>query len=246
MHLWLGQVFPDSMPFHLKIVLMGIQRLAQHKPKRALPITPELLQEIHALLDLGNPLHATIWCLYIMSFFLMARKSNMVPNSKAGFRPSKQLCRRDVTVEDDCLLVNIKWSKTIQYGQRSYIVPLVAIPHDILCPVLAFRNMVKLVPGKSSGPTFLVRNSKGHMKPFTYKLYQSSIKALVALTGRNPVGYSSHSFRRGGASWAFRCGIRGELIQTHGDWKSLAYLKYLEFATDTRKLVSAKMAKGCK
>jgi hypothetical protein len=246
MHLWAGHIFPDSLPFHLRLVLRGIQRLAQHKPKRAKPMTPEILREIHGLLDMKNPLHVTVWCLFVMSFFLMARKSNMVANSRVSFQSDKQLCRGDVLVREDCILVNIRWSKTIQFGQRSYTVPLVRIPDDVLCPVAAFKHMVRLTPGKKWGSNFLVWDPDGHKMPFTYKQFQHSIKTLVSLTGRNARLYSSHSFRRGGASWAFKCGIRGELIQTHGDWKSLAYLRYLEFATDTRKLVSSKMAKGCK
>ena len=42
--------------------------------------------------------------------------------------------------------------------------------------------------------------------------------------------YRGHSFRRGGANWAFQCGVPGELIQVFGDWSSEAYKSYLEFA----------------
>ena len=48
-------------------------------------------------------------------------------------------------------------------------------------------------------------------------------------SGRDPSRYSSHSFRRGGATWAFGCEVSPELIQIHGDWKSEAYKRYLDF-----------------
>ncbi len=50
---------------------------------------------------------------------------------------------------------------------------------------------------------------------------------MVARVGLNPSSFSSHSFRRGGASWAFRSHVPGELVKVHGGWKSNTYLKYL-------------------
>ena len=37
------------------------------------------------------------------------------------------------------------------------------------------------------------------------------------------------SFRRGGATFAFKAGVPFELIRLHGDWHSDAYLRYLKF-----------------
>ena len=39
---------------------------------------------------------------------------------------------------------------------------------------------------------------------------------------------SSHSFRRGGAVWLLSCKVPGEVIKVMGDWKSKAYLAYLD------------------
>ena len=49
---------------------------------------------------------------------------------------------------------------------------------------------------------------------------------------------TGHSFRRGGATWAFQAGLPGELIQISGDWASDAYKQYLEF-TITNKITLA-------
>lgn len=40
-------------------------------------------------------------------------------------------------------------------------------------------------------------------------------------------------FCRGGATYAFRSGVPGELIQVMGDWKSDAYKRYFDFSFDT-------------
>ena len=46
--------------------------------------------------------------------------------------------------------------------------------------------------------------------------------------------YGTHSFRRGGASYAFQAGIPLELIKVLGDWKSNAVLLYLTVPLNIR------------
>jgi hypothetical protein len=43
---------------------------------------------------------------------------------------------------------------------------------------------------------------------------------LIKEIGEDPKQYSSHSFRRGGATWTFSSNIPSELIQLYGDWSS--------------------------
>ena len=45
--------------------------------------------------------------------------------------------------------------------------------------------------------------------------------------GLDPTSYAGHSFRRGGASFAFQSGILVGMIKLLGDWKSDAVLLYL-------------------
>jgi hypothetical protein len=53
--------------------------------------------------------------------------------------------------------------------------------------------------------------------------------------------YAGHSFRRGGATFAFQCGASPAQIKEQGDWKSSAYLLYLEFVDPARARVAALM-----
>jgi len=46
----------------------------------------------------------------------------------------------------------------------------------------------------------------------------------------DPQSFSPHSFRRGGASFAFECNVPGEFIKFQGDWRSDGYLVYLEMS----------------
>ena len=53
--------------------------------------------------------------------------------------------------------------------------------------------------------------------------------------------FSSHSFRRGGATFAFQTGVSPELIQLHGDWASDSYKQYLHMSFATKLSVSQTM-----
>ena len=57
----------------------------------------------------------------------------------------------------------------------------------------------------------------------------------------NPSRFRGHSFRRGGATWAFQTGVPGELIQIYGDWASDAYKCYLEFSENAKLRVAREM-----
>ena len=54
--------------------------------------------------------------------------------------------------------------------------------------------------------------------------------------------YSPHSFRRGGASFAFPCNVPAEIIQRQGDWQSDAYLIYLEMSSAQKRRAVNSMA----
>ena len=71
---------------------------------------------------------------------------------------------------------------------------------------------------------------KGQVLWLTKSLFIRTFRSLALTAGDpDPAAYSGHSFRRGGASWAFQAGVPGEMIQVLGDWASDAYKRYLEF-----------------
>ena len=88
--------FPLDNKVQLDLMLRDMARKSLHMPKRALPITPEILKDMLGFLNLEDPEDSTIWCVILFMFFLMARKSNMVPVSVTDFDPDKQLLRQDI------------------------------------------------------------------------------------------------------------------------------------------------------
>ena len=171
------------------------------------------------------------------SFFLFARKSNLVPNSKKEFKSGKYLRKEDVYFQDDILLVIMRWSKTNQFGQRVLKIPLLRIPGSVLCPVTAYLQMCRLIRAKFDDPLFVLPHRKG----VTYKIFQVVLKDLISKIGLDAQEFSSHSFRRGGTTSAFRSRVPTDLKKVHCDWKSDCYQKYLSFSLKDKLLVVAKM-----
>ena len=123
-----------------KLPKKGLLRSVQHIIRQAAPMTPQILRRIRQKLKLHNPADATYWALFLIAFFTMAWKSNLVPDTAASFNPEKQLSRQKILVGDGCLLVFWTWAKNIQNRDRAYKIPLLQIPGSPLCPVAAYRT----------------------------------------------------------------------------------------------------------
>ena len=102
---------------------------------------------------------------------------------------------------------------------------------------MAYNKMVAFCPADASAPALLVT--------VTYRQYQEKIKSCILALGLDATGYTSHSFRRGGATYAFQCGLSGSFIKKLGDWRSDAYLEYIDCPLEDRveagKVIRAKL-----
>ncbi|XP_052778483.1 uncharacterized protein LOC128215918 [Mya arenaria] len=172
----------------------------------------------------------------------MCRKSSIVPDSSVTFDKSKYLCRNDVSVTDFGIVVLLKYAKTNQFGDNNVVIPLCKNDSSSLCPVKAFQNMCRLVPLAPSEPLFGTI-SVGEVIPLDASCVDRMFRRIMTqLPIAHAHEYTMHSFRRGGASFYFKCGVPGELIQLFGNWKSDCYLRYLRFSfssmTDAARLVA--------
>ena len=80
------------------------------------------------------------------------------------------------------------------------------------------------------------------MGPMTHSQFVGAFKKLVKAVGLNWTQYSGHSFRRGGATFAFKLGVNPELIKYLGDWASEAYQRYQEMPLAMRLSLPQTMA----
>ena len=241
LHVFTGFEFPFYETPELKLTLRGLDRILKHAPSRAPPVTPELLRDL--IKCATNSSHDLVFsCAFLFAFFLFARISNLAPASVSSFDPSKQFCRGDIVVTRFGLSVSFKWSKTNQTGARLLKLPLVYTADPNLCPVRAYLRMCSCLPATASAPAFFTGYRAGSYIVITKTQFVSVFRSRLARMGvDNPSRFRRHSFRRGGATWAFRAGVPGELIQIYGDWASDAYKCYLEFSEDAKLIVAREM-----
>ena len=101
-----------------------------------------------------------------------------------------------------------------------------------LCPIRAFKLMCQLVPAPHDVPAFYLQ--KGSIIPIHAPLLDSYLKRLrKAADISNPEGFSFHSCRRGGASFYFKSGVPGGIVQLFGNWASDCYLRYFRFTRES-------------
>ncbi|XP_070571119.1 uncharacterized protein [Ptychodera flava] len=210
----------------LRLTLQGLDKSMIALPHPRQPILPQHLLSMHQLIDLNDSKDATIWACITIAFFTFLRKSNMVPLSTNKFSPLEHLTRGNFQFCSQGLLVSTTWSKTRQKHDFKHTIPLALRPNCAVCPVLAYCNMLKLIPAPPSSPAFVLRHH-GALRPLTQTQLTSRFQVLITKIGLNPLDYSFHSLRRGGATTASLAGVSDSLIRLQGDWRSMVYKDYI-------------------
>ena len=228
LHIFHGLPFSHSKDFLLQLELRGIARLDPHVPVRAIPVTPSILRLFLRFMDAESSLHCSVWACSLFCFYTMARLGSILPSGKTT--PLHTILTRSrVNFSREGLLITLLHTKTIQFGRRRLHIPLIRHSSD-LCPVFAYEQLLACMDLDEAGPAFLfLDDGKPHW--LTRSIFITTFRAVLKSGGvKDATLFTGHSFRRGGATWAFQAGIPGELIQICGDWASDAYKRYLEFS----------------
>ena len=235
LHLQYGYPNPLEEPLckHQKTLLMrGIKRLHGAQVSQKLPITPDVLYKMQCHLNFACSFDATFWAACLVAFFSFFHKSNLLPPSTAKFDPQLHLRNCDVRLYPWGIILVVRWSKTIQYRNRTLLVPVPKVAHSSLCPWSAVTRAFKLAgvyqsTEHASAPAFTYREGSA-LKALTYASFTNKLKLTLDKCGLDSALFSGHSFRRGGATFALHCGVPSDYIKLQGDWKSNAYERYLD------------------
>ena len=242
LHTLLGHNFDFSEDFHLQLVLRGISRLNPHVPRRAPPVTPHILTKVYQHMDRDSSLHRAVWACCLVLFYTMSRLGSVLPASSKLHDTRGFLTRDRINFCREGLLVTFLHTKTIQFGRRRLHIPLLTLNSN-LCPVQAFARFLSILPTCDHIPAFVFAED-GEIKWLTKDIFVRAFRSMASIAGiHNPSLFTGHSFRRGGATWAFRAGVPGELIQICGDWASEAYKHYLEFSMKNKISLAALFCK---
>ena len=157
---------------------------------------------------------------------------------------NKYIARSDIvqlTLSSFVLLV--RYSKTIQFGQRVCSLPYVACEDSRLCPVRAILKHFGYSKLAQSRPLFNFVKS-GVEVQFSNAFFMKRLRDLLRQTGHPASSISCHSFRRGGASLAYMVGMSAVDIKQRGDWKSNAFERYLTISPATSLRSAQLLASG--
>lgn len=175
------------------------------------------------------------WTVLLTGFYLLLRKSNLVPNTQNTFNPTKQLKTEQVTITNNYVQIVITWSKTIQFHQRRIKQKMFRLRNHALCPVQAFRTLFRKLKPKIAGPVFICADGK----PYSYNMLQHDLKKYLKLVGINKSHrFSAHSLRRGGLAWGYKIGLNKKYLKSLRDWRSECYQVYLSFPKEVRERAS--------
>ena len=128
--------------------------------------------------------------------------------------------------------LRIKHSKTNQFGQRQLVLPFVACADPKLCPVRALLAHFGSSTLPASRPLFNFMEAGSEVN-FTHALLVKKLKSGLVRTQYAGSDLSCHSFRRGGATFAFSLGLSSTEIKLRGDRRSSAYERYLVVSSDS-------------
>ena len=232
LHIFLGFEYTHADDYYLKLLLRGISRLHPHCPQRAKPITPAILLALHHHMDHSSSLHSTVFACSLILFYTMARLGSILPSS--GRTPKHTFLTGDrINSSKEGLLVTLIHTKTIQFGDRRLHIPLLK-SESVLCPFRAYHSCLSFLGSNPFVPAFVFVQDN-HIRWLTRSIFINTFRDVMRSAGiPEASSYTGHSFRRGGASWAFQAGVPGELIQICGDWVSDAYKLDLEFNMENK------------
>lgn len=199
LHLIAGFDFPFLQLYKVRLTLKGIQHTVKHTPNRAPPITPDILSQLVSVTDLGDGKEVTFMCAFLFTFFLFARVSNILPQAAYHFDKVQHLCRGDIFECRAGLLVLFKWSKTIQFGERRLMLPLVRLENNPICPVATYLRMISFYPAPPSASAFTCSSRRSNFVSMHKSEFIQFLRAKLAIVGVSfPHLYRGHSVRRGG------------------------------------------------
>lgn len=227
------------------IVFQGVKRLLAHQIKQAEPITPSILKRIAALVDQNDPRQVTIFTAMVVGFYLFLRSSNLTARTQTTFDSGKNLCRGDLRLDNNVALIEIKWSKTIQFFQKKLLFPVIRILDHDICPIEWLHRMVKMTPAGPRDPAFCLQGAAGQLLPLTYQQLSDQLKTWIHQIGLPENKFSPHGLRHGGATFAFESNLASQTIMLLGDWASESFRRYIHQNLETRIFAMMQMSNQC-
>lgn len=216
MHDYFGTPATAKNSFMVRCTLKGAKRLLGDEVLSADPLLPEDIVLLYKQMDFDNLNDLVFWSALTLSYRCLLRKCHVTSSPHAVLRSDFEFTKYGACV-------SVRSSKTNQFRERVLQIPIIKSHGSLLCPVRWIRKYLKKVEVQPRSQLFILPRSK---KPLTYSWFSSRLKKAIEDAGLKG-NYSSHSLRRGCATYLARLGVPLHDIKLMGDWRSLSVLLYL-------------------
>jgi integrase len=205
----------DSML--VKTLREAAKRILSRSPVKKEPMSPYNLTKLATNLktrpDLLNMRTLTMAILSYAGFFRYDEVS--------------RIRRSDIIFEKLYIKIFIESSKGDQYRDGDWVYIARTNNRDT-CPYTTLLDYLQMGHVKSSSDEFIFRGCTRRKtgltlrgsKPISYTRTRETILSAIEAIGLNKTRYGLHSFRRGGATYSARAGVKDRLFKRHGRWKS--------------------------
>ena len=217
----------ESSMFLIKSTLMGAKRLLGCETVQAPPLSPQDLKKLWLKLDMNKFSDLQLWAAITLAYRCLLRVSHLVTSPH-------MLQVKDISFTREGVDVTIRSSKTVQFRERTQLIPIIKAENSVLCPC---RFLWSYVQQARLHPT-------SQLFPYSYSKFASLFKKLCSSAGL--VGnYTTHSMRRGSATFLASF-LPLHDVKSYGDWRSWSVLLYISDNYASRKikdeLVAQKLA----
>ena len=192
----LGLEVPDTNDRQMKMFAVGLKRIMPHAVKQAEPITPELLIRMSRVVKITDQVEKVAWTGTLLGFYLFLRKSNLAPDSMEKFDSDQQFCRKNINLlgTERAMMIEIRWSKTIQHRQKIQRLPVLPADNKAICPVFWTHHMVNSIPAGPQDPVLALKMD-GRTVALSANQLIYRIRKWLILIGEDPTIYTLHSLR---------------------------------------------------
>ena len=243
LHLDAGLSNPLEGNFAATNLKKGITRELGSPPRQMLPMSCEMMMAILKSMCFLLPEDNAFWAICTTGFFGFLRKSTLLPVTSVNPGDGYILFSDVVWDANDCFVIHVRKTKTIQCSERILKLPFVSCDASPLCPLKAMKNLLNCSPREPNLSLFAYNDRRGtHF--YTHHTFVERLRGILSSCGYDVANISGHSFRRGGASLAFALGMSVFEIKKRGDWASDAVKEYIFVSDEQYKYMARSLVKG--
>lgn len=175
----------------------------------------------------------------LTAFFSLLRSANLCKDRTET--ATTHACVKDANFGISNTETDVPVLKTDRYLKSRITVSVPNMPCSEFCPTIAIKVMLKTVQPKRPDALFSYR-CQGSVTSLSGRAFNELLKQIMNAAGYGYCNWSTHSFRRGGTTFAAAAGIPDPLIKAQGDWRSSCSEQNIALDECRRKQYTSTMA----